>query len=317
MENTSGKIPGTNYAIKNLKRTYMKTDLSCIPCLLRQSVETVNLATNDKTLRTEAINAVLQYLEKIDYNVAPPALAKEVYSILHKITGNPDPYKDIKKRYNELVLQNYDKLRRIVYMDADPVMAAAKLAVAGNIIDFGIESIEIDVNKIFDQVHDSNFFINNFDQFIEDLKTSRHILYLADNAGEIVFDRLFIEILQRFYPELALKFTVVVRGAPIINDATDEDARMVGLDRIAEIIDNGDNAPATILSNVSENVRLQYKQADIIISKGMGNYETLDEETRLLYYLLKVKCTLTSKRIGAPVGSLVFKRNQDYTPNAT
>ncbi|MBN2424988.1 MAG: DUF89 family protein [Calditrichaceae bacterium] len=290
----------------------MKTELSCIPCLLRQTVETVNLAVTDDKIRTETVNAVLQFLEKADYNLSPPALAKEVYRILREVTGNPDPYREIKKHYNESALKIYDRLKQIVYQSDDPVLTSAKLAVAGNIIDFGIESSSIDINQIFERISGRKFEIDDFDKFIYDIKRFKSILYLADNAGEIVFDRLFIEILKRFYPERNLNITVVVRGAPIINDATIEDAHYIGLDKIAEVIDNGDNAPATILSNVSKRALAHYKKADIVISKGMGNYETLDEETRLIYYLLKVKCNLTANRIGAPIGSLVFKRNQDY-----
>ncbi len=290
----------------------MKTEYICIPCMLRQTVDTVHLAVEDDELRKEAINRVLAYLQDVDYNMAPPEVGKYIYDILHKITGNPDPYKALKEKYNRAALELYDDLRKIVYMDREPVLTAAKLAVAGNVIDFGVDNKDVQVRQIIANIHETNFAINDFNVFINDLKQARRVLYLADNAGEIVFDRLFIEMLNRYYPELNLQFTVVVRGAPIINDATIVDARMVGLDSIATVIDNGDNAPATILKNASAKMRAYYDEADVIISKGMGNYETLDEETRLIYYLLKVKCPLTSKRIGAELGGMVFKRNADY-----
>lgn len=290
----------------------MHTELNCIPCMMRQTIDTLKLAVEDEEIRRKTVNAVLNYLQNIDYAKTPPDIGKRVYEIIHEMTGNPDPYHEVKQKYNAIALALYDDLRRIVYQNYDPVLTAAKLAVAGNVIDFGVSNREIHVKHIMESIDSLSFEINHFDRFIDDLKKAKRVMYLADNAGEIVFDRLFIEMLQRYYPEIGLQFTVVVRGKPIINDATMEDAKMIGLERIAKVIDNGDNAPATILKYISDETIKEYQSADIIISKGMGNYETLDEENRLIYYLLKVKCSLTAKRIGAAEGSLVFKRNFDY-----
>ncbi|RLD12904.1 hypothetical protein DRI50_08255 [candidate division KSB1 bacterium] len=289
----------------------MKTQFECIPCILKQTIETARLATDDIRLQKEAINRILIYLTQIDYNTPPPALGRDVYGIIHEITGNYDPYKELKQKYNALGLAHYDEFLRIVFKSPDPVMMAAKLAVVGNIIDFGPQTQDqVNIKDSIQNIAKLDFEINDFDRFINDLKRARSILYIADNAGEIVFDRLFIEILQRYYPEIGLEFKVAVRGAPIINDATKEDALMVGLDKIATIIENGDNAPATLLDRVSPEMKRAFEKADIIIAKGMGNYETLDERTELIYYLLKVKCALVSQTIGAKVGSLVFKRNE-------
>ncbi len=294
----------------------MKTQFECIPCILRQTIETVRLATPDRRLQKEAIDRILLYLTHIDYDVPPPALGREVYGIIHEVTGNYDPYRELKQKFNALGLAHYDELLRIVFKSPDPVMMAAKLAVIGNIIDFGAQAREqINLKESIQNIAKTDFEINDFEKFIADLKRARRVLYIADNAGEIVFDRLFIEILQRYYPEVGLQFTVAVRGAPIINDATVEDARIVGLDKIATVLENGDNAPATLLDRVSPQMRKAFKEADLIIAKGMGNYETLDERRELIYYLLKVKCVLVSQAIGAPVGALVFKRNDRYVTN--
>jgi len=290
----------------------MKTDLACIPCILQQTIDTVELSSDDPEVKKQAVDKILSYLKTIDYKVPPPVLGKRVYEILNEITGNPDPYRDIKIRYNEISMGLYDDLRRIVLQNEDPINTAAKLAVAGNVIDFGVRNREVHVEQILDSIHTLSFSIDDFDLFINDLKKSKKIVYLADNAGEIVFDRLFVEMLQRFYPERGFNFTVVVRGAPIINDATMEDAEMIGLTDMANVISNGDNAPATDLLRVSPEMKKAYDAADIIISKGMGNYETLDLEDRLIYYLLKVKCPTIAKQISAEEGSLVFKRNADY-----
>lgn len=290
----------------------MKTEFACIPCIMQQTIDTVELATDDVELRKVAVNKILSYLKTIDYKVPPPILGKRVYEILYEVTGNPDPYHEVKNRYNQISLGLYDDLRTLVLQNEDPILTAAKMAVAGNVIDFGVTNREIHVEHILESIHTLEFAINDFELFIDDLKQSRNIVYLADNAGEIVFDRLFIEMLQRFYPERNFRFTVVVRGGPVINDATMEDAEMIGMKNLARVISNGDNAPATDLSRVSSEMKTAYDQADIIISKGMGNYETLDLENRLIYYLLKVKCPQIARAIGAAEGSLVFKRNEDY-----
>ncbi|MGD9897929.1 MAG: DUF89 domain-containing protein [Calditrichaceae bacterium] len=290
----------------------MKTDFNCIPCILQQTIETVQIASEDHEVRQQTINEVLKYLQKINYSDPPPLLGKHISDLIYKVTGNNDPYREIKHKINHLALSFYDDLRKIVFQNPDPILTAAKLAVAGNIIDFADNDDEIHLRRIIEQIHDLNFEINHIDKFIKDILKSKKVLYLADNAGEIVFDRLFIEMLQRYYPERSLKFTVIVRGAPIINDATLEDAKMVGLDKIAKVIDNGDYAPAMVLSDISKQARVEYENADIVISKGQGNYETLDTEPRLIYYLLKIKCPVISNVIKAQIGNLVFKRNENY-----
>ncbi len=290
----------------------MKTHINCIPCILRQSIELVQISVEDRQKQAEVINKVLSFLTTVDYTTPPPVIGQEVFQIIYQITGNVDPYSELKRKNNQLGLTLYDELLRLVYKNPEPVLMAAKLAVAGNVIDFRRNTSEIDLYQIIHNIEQLHFEINHFDQFIDDLKRSRSVLYIADNAGEIVFDRLFIEILQRYYPEIGLRFTVAVRGAPVLNDATREDAEMVGLDKIAQVVDNGNNAPATVLNKVSDEMRRAYEEADLIIAKGMGNYETLDEEDRLIYYLLRVKCSQVGQIIGAQEGSLVLKRNENY-----
>ncbi len=290
----------------------MKTQLGCIPCILRQTIETVELATTDELTKHRVVNEILKYLTTINFELPPPVIGKEVYRIIYQLTGNEDPYKNLKNKYNALVLSFYNDLMRLVYQNTNPVLMAAKLAVAGNIIDFGAQGQEIDLFKMIHSIEQEYFEINDFEKFVQDLRNSKKVLYLADNAGEIVLDRLFIEILQRYFPELKLDFTVAVRGRPIINDATRDDAEAVGLNKIAQIIDSGDSAPATVLETASPELKKAFSEADLIISKGMGNYETLDNREELIYYLLKVKCPQVSQVIGAQVGSLVFKRNPNF-----
>jgi uncharacterized protein with ATP-grasp and redox domains len=165
------------------------------------------------------------------------------------------------------------------------------------------------MEEMLSDIHKIAFSLDNYPQFIDDFLKAKNILYLADNAGEIVFDKLFIEVLKRFYPERGHHFTVVVRGAPIINDATMADAEMIDLDEVASVIDNGDNAPATVLHHVSAQTRKIYESADLIISKGQGNFETLNEEKKNIYFMFRVRCPVISRELNVPEGGLVLMHN--------
>ncbi len=288
----------------------MKADFDCIPCMIRQTIDTARLSVNDELQRRQIINKVLHFLQEADFQTSPPELGKNMYKIIRETTGNSDPFKSIKKRFNDFAMNMYDSLKHRVYLHADPVHLAVKLAISGNIIDFGAGDQSLQIQNLMKRMENQEFAINDFISFQEDLLRSRNILYLTDNAGEIVFDKLLIEVLRRFYPERNHKITVVVRGAPVINDATLEDARSIGLDKLVPVIDNGDDAPATLLHRVSEKMMKLYEQADLVISKGMGNFETLDEEKKRIYFLLKVKCSVVARSLKVPEGSLILKKQQ-------
>ncbi len=287
----------------------MKASFDCIPCLIRQTIDAARLGTDNENLQRQVLNGVMQYLQQMDYQLSPPEIGKQIFKIIHDLTGCADPYRELKLQYNTVALENYNAFKRQVYLNEDPVLLAAKLAVSGNLPELSANGGESDTERILNDTHRQTFAIDKYAHFLEDLKTTRQILYLADNAGEIVFDKLFIEVLQRFYPERNHKFTVVVRGAPIINDATMEDARLINLDKIARVIDNGDSAPATLLHGVSEQAKSFYNKADLIISKGQGNWESLHAEKRLIYFLLKVRCPLISSTLKVAEGGLVFERS--------
>ncbi len=287
----------------------MKAAFDCIPCIIKQTIEAARVGVVDEAIQRQVINRVLAFLQKADYDVTPPELGREIHRILSKEFNLSDPYRSHKERLNRFALERYTDLKKTVYLSDDPVYLAAKLAISGNLLSLDGQHQADQIWRLIENAHRLEFRINDYPQFIEDFINSRHILYLADNAGEIVFDRLFIEVLQRFYPERNHTFTVVVRGAPIINDATLEDARLIDMDKIARVIDNGDNAPATLLSRVSREMRTYYEKADLIISKGQGNYESLNEEKKLIYFMFRIKCPVISRVFNVPEGSLVMKRS--------
>lgn len=288
----------------------MKAEFDCIPCMIRQTIETARIAVDNKELQRKTINAILHYLQQAKFDVSPPELGKQIYKIIKDITGSEDPYYDLKFKFNKYALKHYAGFKRLIYLNENPILLAAKLAISGNLLEISADSDAAQLQKILDAANQIKFNINDLELFIDDLSRVKKILYLADNAGEIVFDKLFIEVLQRFYPERALKFTVAVRGAPIINDATMEDAQFINMEQVASVIDTGDDAPAMLLNNISDEMRSYYEDSEMVISKGQGNFETLHEESKLIYFLVKVRCPIIGAELGTPENSLVLKRNQ-------
>lgn len=286
----------------------MHTRLDCIPCLARQTLAAARSITDDAFIHEQALRAMLSLASDMDLSQSPPQLAQSVHRQLREITGVTDPYAAAKQQFNGMALDMLPELATRVATDLDPFAFALRLAIAGNVIDLGVNGglTETEARAALDNaLHEP--FLGDVAALRRNVDRARRILYLADNAGEIVFDRLFVDQLP------ADRVTVVVRGAPIINDATLADAQAVGLtDRVC-VVDNGSDAPGTVLSDCSGEFRRLFAAADLILAKGQGNYETLSEEARNIWFLLKIKCPVVATRIGAPVGTHVAL-NQNQLP---
>jgi len=236
-------------------------------------------------------------------DATPPEIAQEVYRIVYEIAGNEDPYLAVKKSANQSAMSLYARMKDMVDYSDDTLETACKLAIAGNAIDLGARAefgsvysiIEDSVGYQLDQEH--------YRRFKESIGQSNLILYIADNAGEIVFDRILIEQLLQIKK---LKIVFAVREKPIINDATLDDAIKVGLNKLATIISNGSGAPATILSQCSPEMLSYYRAADLIIAKGQGNYESLSDRSENIFFLLKVKCPVIARDSGYDIDSPVL-----------
>ena len=275
----------------------MKTSLDCIPCLLRQTLDAARLVSEDRTVHENILRDVLIWAGEMDLNQSPPAMAQRFHRRLREISRIDDPYRETKDRQNIMALKMISSLRLEIESASDPLLLAVRLAVAGNVIDMGVNGTltEADVRKAINRAM-TEPLVGEYDEFRTAIANAQSILYLADNAGEIAFDQLLI---QNILPK---RVTLVVRGSPVINDATLADAQVVGLDKIAEIIDNGSDAPGTILSYCSPEFRRRFSDADLIIAKGQGNFETLSDEPANIYFLFKVKCPLVSHLVNEPVG---------------
>lgn len=282
----------------------MKTFLDCVVCLVRQALDSVRSTTSDQRVCEAVVRTALAGLAEMDFQQPPAMMAQTIHRRIRELTGNADPYREQKRQLNDRALALYPSFAQRVQRAADPLGLAARLAIAGNILDLGVKTqlSDDEVLASFDDCLDAPLD-GQLAEFAQAIAQAKAILYLTDNAGEIVFDRLLLERMPRE------KLTVAVRGMPVINDATMEDAQYVGLAELARIIDNGSDAPGTILSDCSQAFRREFERADLIVSKGQGNYETLAGSDRPIYFLLRVKCPVIARDLDCPVGTTVLRRS--------
>ncbi len=277
----------------------MKTYLECIPCFVHQAYRTAKLATNNDLEIKQILDHVGDMIKSIPLENTPPETGDVFYRKITEITGNADPYKEIKKRNIEEALELYPMLKEMVEKSDDRLLTAIRIAIAGNVIDLGVNkkfNIKEDIQKILKQ----DFAIFNYPEFKEQFQNAESILYLGDNAGESVFDRLLIE-------ELNKPVVYAVREIPVINDCVIEDAVASGLDKVAQIISSGSTAPATILSLCNLEFIDRFENADLIISKGQGNYEGLSGVNRSVFFMLKAKCKVIARNLDVNEDDIVLK----------
>jgi len=289
----------------------MKIFLQCLPCFARQAVESAEMSTDDPEMKEKIIRAALRKASEIPFDKSPPHMGKEIHRIIKDLLGDIDPYRDLKNLYNKKALDLYPRMKEIVSSADDPLKTAARLAIAGNIIDFGV-SFTNNHFRLMDVIDDTlkrPFAVDQYQEFKLDMRNAKKILYAGDNAGEIVFDRILIEEI----PEFKQKVIYAVKGSPVLNDVTIEDARDTGLAEIVKVIENGSDAPGTILEECSDQFLNAYNEADIVIGKGQGNYETLSEFCEKCYYLLKVKCPVLARDLKVGVGDIVLKKQEPFS----
>ena len=253
------------------------------------------MASDDPAVHDRLVRQALKWAADMDFDQPPPVLARRIHRKLREITGIFDPYQEAKNRANKMALDLVGELTAKIEASDDPLFMAARLAVAGNVIDMGASG-HVGMARVREAVDHAlaTPLAGDWNGFVRVLENARQILYLADNAGEIALDRLFIEKLG---PK---RVTLAVRGAPVINDATRADAEAAGLDGMVSIIDNGADAPGTILEACSREFIRHFNEADLIIAKGQGNFETLSQSGRPIYFLFMIKCAVVSLQTGHP-----------------
>lgn len=285
----------------------MKAYLDCLPCLMSQALKVARAATDDEIAQRRIIDSVASLIPQLQPGLTPPEIAQQGYRLIYQITGNSDPFRKAKAEANQVALALYPRLKEEVASSEDPLLRACQLAIVGNSIDLAPDFTQTDTKSLIETALVTPLAINDYRQFANRVRRSQRVLYLGDNAGEVVFDRLLIEELHRV-KELEIHF--VVRERPIINDATRKDALAVGMDRVATIVSSGSDAPATILSQCSAEMLKLYYSADLIVAKGQGNYESLEGEPGNIFFLLRAKCTLLAEPLGVKVGDAVLKQGR-------
>lgn len=288
----------------------MKATLDCLECLMRQTLAAARVATDDPARQRRVLDAVSARIPSLNLNDSPSVVSLPAYEETIRCTGNPDPYREIKRAQNALAMELEAQLRETIRSSDDALLTALHISAAGNIIDLGtMHADNIDVRAAIEQVMEESFAVDHGEAFRKSLAKCEDLLFLLDNAGEIVFDKLLIEELLK-----QTKVTAVVKGGPIINDVLIEDAEQVGLTTVCDVIDNGGAFVGSPLSLIPESFRKRMEQADMIIGKGQGNYETVDVFPGDVFLILRAKCALVAEHMGIDYGQvgLISTRVRGY-----
>ena len=286
----------------------MKLHLECVPCFIRQILEAAQMVTDDKEILEKILRKSLITASKFDMEANGLLTQAMIKKSIKDIMPASNPYEKVKKEFNIICLELVDEFKKMVEDYGDNFEGFLRLALAGNIIDSGPNTRlnrEIIINTIKESLS-QNINPEKIIQLKENIYNAKKILYIGDNAGEIVLDRLFIENLP------TEKITFAVRGGPALNDATREDAEMTGMTDIVNIIDTGLDMPAAILDLCSKEFIKEYRDSDLIISKGQGNYEALSDEVKNIFFLLKIKCPVIAESFNYKykVGDIVISRRK-------
>lgn len=283
----------------------MRVYLDCFPCFLRQTLAAARFVTDDETIHAQVVDQVLGLLRCTDACQTPPAIGQQIHRLIRQVTGDPDPYRQKKQSSNRLALRLYPQLKDEIRDSATPLETAVRLAIAGNVMDFGISHSlnAVALPKAIESALADEWNTDRLGEFAQAVNDARDILFIGDNAGEIVFDRLLIEELPHE------KVTYVVKGSPVINDATREDAEAAGLTDLVKVIDNGSDAPGTLLDDCSAEFRRRFEQSDLIVAKGQANYESLSGVDKDLFFVLKAKCPVLATDLGCDIGQMILRRS--------
>jgi len=285
----------------------MNIDNACVECIINQSRRVTEAIKADDTLSKRMVDYVEASGENFDFTKSPPEVASTIYEQMAEMAGMDDLYAELKEHATQKAKTFLPELRIELQNSSNKLLTAIKIAVAGNVIDLAAE-VTFDLHEEMDKVFETNFAYDDFYKLQEALEGAKTLLYIGDNVGEHIFDYLCIETLQELYPRLKIYY--MVRGNPIINDVTMVEAKQAGFDNLCHLVDSGVNTPGFSYERANAKSQALFGDADLVITKGMGNYECLSPSPRSnLCYLLKVKCNVVAHSLGQEVGDLVCKMN--------
>jgi uncharacterized protein with ATP-grasp and redox domains len=280
----------------------MRTYLDCYPCLIQQTLTSIYAAGVSEGQQFAVLKQVFSVMESVPPGLTPPEIGNRLQSVVRQHGGIVDPYRDAKARSTTDALGMYPQLKELVSESEDPLDTAIRLSIAGNIIDLAFHQDYGDLWSTVERVLKLPFAIDATSELRSDLNSVEWALFLADNAGETVFDRVLIELLH-------VPVVYAVKEQPVVNDAIWDDAVAAGLDGCSQLTSTGGGGPGTILDQCSLEFRQLFAKAPLVIAKGQANYETLSEAGCRVYCLLQIKCPVIGRDIGAPVGSIVVRQS--------
>jgi uncharacterized protein with ATP-grasp and redox domains len=281
----------------------MRSDIMCFSCALRQALRTLQVGIGAPDIVARALADAASRLSACSCSLSPAELSSIAIKAVRPYIGVEDPFVQAKIDHTFTALSLYPRLRDMVEKSLDPLETALKLAACGNVIDLGTQE-RFDIDDLIARIETITFSFEERSTLEKSLCTAQTLLYIADNAGEIVFDRLALEVLE------VPKFVVAVKSGPILNDAVLEDALRSGIQEHSRIITTGSSDLGVITDHCSEEFLHWFERADVVIAKGHANFETLDESDREIFFLLMVKCPVVGRRLDAHVGDLILTRKR-------
>lgn len=283
----------------------------CFQCDINQMKKISSFLQLDQAAGNQLIKLTGDYLKTCDMTKTNPEIMGEIWAVIRDVLGTDNPYQEIKSYYNRLVLSMSDSIDKLICESSDRMVCGLKLAIAGNLIDFAAKH-EFDENSLKEMIGNistTKLAIDHSAQLFDVLKDGHTLLYLGDNCGEIVLDKHFILLLKEYYPNLQVFYGV--RGKPIVNDVTAEDAREVCMEEAATVISSGDGSLGTVLHRTSREFQEIFRTADVVVCKGQGNYEGLADCRRdNIFFMFTAKCGLVAAPLGVDKMSIVCMKKR-------
>jgi len=283
----------------------MKIDEACVACIVKQSVKVADAIDASESLKDKMTSTIKEMSSDFSYDDTPPEIASYVYEKMAQIANKVDLYDEVKELSTKKALSFVPLVKAELHNSKDKLLTATKTAVAGNVIDLAA-AVEFDLEEELSKVFHTEFAYNDFEKFRQKLSNAKSVLVIGDNVGEHIFDYLFIETLKELYPDAS--YSYMIRGNPIINDVTIKEAKEAGFDKLCSLVDSGVNTPGFAYSRANEESKELFDSVDLVISKGMGNYECMNESHKKnICFVLKVKCEVVANSLNKEVGDIVCK----------
>lgn len=284
----------------------MKIHNACLHCIQNQAIRVCDLLHVSDEQRQTIKMLAEKHIQNFDFTLTPPHNATPLYEDIALFLNVEDLYQEVKANSTAMAKAFIPFCQNAIAQSTHPLLTATKTAVAGNVIDLA-SVMMYDLGEELEKIYHTPFSIDDFEALATTLQKTKTLVYLADNAGEEIFDKLYIQTLHSLFPHIEIYY--FVRTRPIINDLTCKDALTSGMNEVANIIDSGVPTPGLALELMSQEAKAIFDRAECIISKGMGNYECLGEVSGLpIFFLLKVKCEVVANAIGAKLGDIVCKK---------